>query len=79
MICLGTGGRNITAISKPCRAHTHSYYDENVEHDYWAEPHSSANQDFTRIVFTSNWGRTGTDAVDMYMISLPEAWVSRLP
>lgn len=51
-------------------AHTHSVYNENIEHDYWAEPHASVNRDFTQIVFTSNWGRTGTDEVDMYMIKL---------
>jgi hypothetical protein len=56
-------------------AHTHSLYDEDMEQDYWAEPHASVNQDFTRIVFTSNWGRTGTEEVDMYMIVLPDDWV----
>lgn len=60
-------------------AHTHSVYDENMEQDYWAEPHASVNQDFTRIVFTSNWGRTGTDEVEMYMIHLPENWASQIP
>jgi len=60
-------------------AHTHSVYGENVEHYYWAEPHASVNQDFTRIVFTSNWGRTGTEEVDMYMILLPENWIENLP
>jgi len=60
-------------------AHTHSVFDENIEHDYWAEPHASVNRDFTQILFTSNWGRTGTDEVDMYMIKLPQNWVSLLP
>jgi hypothetical protein len=60
-------------------AHTHSVYDENIEHDYWAEPHASANQDFTQIVFTSNWGRSGSDQVDMYMIKLPDDWASQIP
>lgn len=60
-------------------AHTHSLYDEDMEQDYWAEPHASTNQDFTRIVFTSNWGRTGTEEVDMYMIALPDGWSSQLP
>jgi len=55
-------------------AHTHSRYDENQEHDYWAEPHASANPDFTRILFTSNWGRTGTEQVETYMIVLPADW-----
>jgi hypothetical protein len=60
-------------------AHTHSLVDENQEHDYWAEPQASANPDFTRIVFTSNWGRSGTDQVDMYMIRLPENWYESFP
>jgi hypothetical protein len=60
-------------------AHTHSLYDEDIEQDYWAEPHVSVNQDFTKIIFTSNWGRTGTEEVDMYMIILPENWAELLP
>ena len=60
-------------------AHTHSVFDENIEHDYWAEPHASVNRDFTQIVFTSNWGRAGSDEVDMYLINLPGDWVARLP
>jgi hypothetical protein len=60
-------------------AHTHSIFDENMEHDYWAEPHASVNRDLTQIVFTSNWGRSGTDQVDMYLIKLPDDWVSNLP
>jgi hypothetical protein len=60
-------------------AHTHSIYDEDIEQDYWAEPHVSVNQGFTRVIFTSNWGRTGTEEVDMYMILLPENWIDTLP
>jgi len=59
-------------------AHTHSLVDENQEHDYWAEPHVSVNPDFTRIVFTSNWGRSGTEEVEMFMIELPSDWSARL-
>ena len=55
-------------------AHTHSLVDESQEHDYWAEPHASVNQDFTRVLFTSNWGRSGTDEVEMYMVYLPTDW-----
>ena len=60
-------------------AHTHSAVNANVEHDYWAEPHASVNADFTRVLFTSNWGRSGTEEVDMYMIELPADWVAGLP
>ncbi len=60
-------------------AHTHSLVDENQEHDYWAEPHASVNPEFTRIVFTSNWGRTGTGEVEMFMVELPPDWTEQLP
>jgi hypothetical protein len=59
-------------------AHTHSLVDENQEHDYWAEPHASVNPDFTRVVFTSNWGRSGTEEVEMFLISLAPDWVESL-
>lgn len=60
-------------------AHTHSVVDEEQEHDYWAEPHASVNRDFTRIVFTSNWGRSGTEEVEMYLIQLEPGWEATLP
>lgn len=60
-------------------AHTHSLVDESMEHDYWAEPQASVNQDFTRILFTSNWDRSGTGEVEMYMIELPTDWNDQLP
>jgi hypothetical protein len=60
-------------------AHPHSLVDENIEHDYWAEPQASINRDFTRILFTSNWGRSGTGEVEMYLIQLPVDWLSQLP
>ena len=59
-------------------AHTHSAVNPNVKHDYWAEPHAGVNADFTRVLFTSNWGRSGTEEVDMYMIELPADWLERL-
>ena len=70
---LATGGRVIRL------AHTHSVVDENQEHDYWAEPHASANPDLTRILFTSNWGRSGSGEVEMYAILLPADWIRALP
>ncbi len=60
-------------------AHTQSLVNEEEEHDYWAEPHVSVNHDFTRVLFTSNWGRSGTEEVDMYMLYLPEGWLLQLP
>jgi hypothetical protein len=56
-------------------AHTHSHVDENQEHDYWAEPHASVNRDFSQVLFTSNWGRSGTEQVEMYLIALPPDWL----
>jgi len=52
-------------------AHTHSLVDENQEHDYWAEPQASVNRDFSRVLFTTNWNRSGTDQVEMFMVQLP--------
>jgi hypothetical protein len=46
---------------------------------YWAEPHASVNPEFTRIVFTSNWGRSSTGEVEMFMIELPPDWAEQLP
>jgi hypothetical protein len=60
-------------------AHTHSLVDEDQEHDYWAEPQASVNQDFTRVIFTTNWGRSGSEEVDMYMVFLPSGWFTQLP
>ncbi len=60
-------------------AHTQSIVDESQEHDYWAEPQASVNQDFTRILFTSNWGRSGSETVEMYLIELPAGWADSLP
>ncbi len=59
-------------------AHTHSLVDEDQEHDYWAEPHASVDPDFTQIVFTTNWGRSGTGEVEMFLISLPPDWLEVL-
>lgn len=55
-------------------AHTYSHYDETIEQDYWTEPHASINRDFTRAVFTSNWGRSGSTQVEMYMVEIPAEW-----
>lgn len=60
-------------------AHTQSLVDDTMEHDYWAEPQATVNRDFTRILFTSNWGRSGTGEVEMYLIQLPADWMSQSP
>jgi hypothetical protein len=55
-------------------AHTHSVVDDEEELDYWAEPHASTNRDLTRVVFSTDWGRSGTGEVEMVLIALPEGW-----
>jgi hypothetical protein len=59
-------------------AHTHSLVNDDEELDYWAEPHATVNSDLTRILFGTNWGRSGTGQVEMYMIELPPDWPERL-
>jgi hypothetical protein len=58
-------------------AFTHSLVNDERELDYWAEPHASTNSDLTRIVFTTNWGRSGTGEVEMMMIALPPDWLEQ--
>jgi hypothetical protein len=41
-----------------------------VKDQYMAEPHATANRDFTRILFNSNWGIPGSTDVDAYMVRL---------
>jgi hypothetical protein len=60
-------------------AHTHSQVDEDVAHDYWAEPQATVNRDFSKVLFTSNWGRSGSDEVEMFLIDLPPGWLESLP
>jgi hypothetical protein len=59
-------------------AHTRSLVNPKMEHDYWAEPQATVNRDFTRVLFTTNWGRSGTDQVETMMIELPPGWLDRL-
>jgi hypothetical protein len=59
-------------------AHTHSVVNDEEELDYWAEPHASTNPDLTRVLFSTNWGRSGSGMVEMYLIELPADWPERL-
>jgi hypothetical protein len=59
-------------------AHTHSLVDDEEELDYWAEPHASTNADLTRVLFSTDWGRSGTGEVEMFLIALPPDWPDRL-
>jgi hypothetical protein len=60
-------------------AYTHSIVNDDLELDYWAEPHATVNSDMTRVLFTTDWGRSGTGQVEMFMIALPPDWTARLP
>jgi hypothetical protein len=55
-------------------AHTHSVVDQGGGQDYFAEPQASANRDFTKLLFTTNWGRTGTQQVETYLVELEPGW-----
>jgi hypothetical protein len=70
---LKAGGRAVRL------AHTQSVVNDDEELDYWAEPHASTNPDLTHIVFGTNWGRSGTGEVEMYLIELPPDWPEWLP
>jgi hypothetical protein len=55
-------------------AHTRSLVDPSLEQDYWAEPHATANRDLSKVLFTSNWGRSGTEEVETFVVTLPAGW-----
>lgn len=44
---------------------------------YWSEPHASVSRDFTRVLFTSNWGSTSDTDIDAYMVQLPPDLLQR--
>lgn len=55
-------------------AHTRSLVDPSMEHDYWAEPQATASPDLTKVLFTTNWGRSGTEEVETFLVTLPAGW-----
>ncbi len=68
LVELAAGGRVVRL------AYNHSVRDEAQEVDYWAEPHATTDRSLTRIVFSSNWGRTGSGEEEVYLIALPPDW-----
>ncbi len=46
-------------------AHHHS-----VPTGYWAEPHASVSRDFTRALFSSNWGVDSETDIDAYLVRI---------
>jgi hypothetical protein len=55
-------------------AHTRSLVDPSMEQDYWAEPHATASRDLTKVLLTTNWGRSGTEEVETFLVTLPAGW-----
>jgi hypothetical protein len=65
-------------------AHTHNTLLQNgtPEAETTLNPRllrASPNQDFTRVLFTSNWGQASPTSTDVYLIALPLDWTSNLP
>ena len=46
----------------------HTYNDQD---DYWSEGQGAVNNDFTRILFNTNYQNPGNEDVDAYMVVLP--------
>jgi PKD repeat protein len=55
-------------------AHTHSIVNQSGGQDYFAEPQATVNRDFTKALFTTNWGRPGTQQVETYLVELESGW-----
>jgi hypothetical protein len=53
------------------RVYELAFHRSEVGSQYFAEPHASVNRDFTRIMFNSNWGNSGSSDIDAYSIRLP--------
>lgn len=39
--------------------------------EYFAEPHAAVSRDFSRILFSSNWDKSGSSDIEAYMLALP--------
>ena len=72
---LQPGGRTVRL------AHHRSRLDATQDEAYLAEPKATVNRNFTRLLFTSNWGRTGAavTGVEVYLLELPANWTATLP
>ena len=45
---------------------------QSIYNEYWTEPHATVSRDFSRVLFTSNWGVNSSLDVDAYMLRLPD-------
>jgi len=43
----------------------------NKHDSYWSEVHAAVNNDFTKILFNSNWFNSDSDNIDAHIINLP--------
>lgn len=59
-------------------AHTRSLVSSKIGHDLWAAPQAATNREMNRALFTTNWGRSGTDQVETMLIDLPPDWPDQL-
>ncbi len=46
-------------------AHHHS-----IAASYWAEPHATVSRDFSRVLFSSNWGVNSETDIDAYLLQI---------
>lgn len=44
---------------------------------YWAEPHATVNQDFTRILFNSTWNSSNARDMEAFMLAIPKNALDR--
>lgn len=60
---ISTSPPNIISVPPPCSdpQPPHTLMDVNQGNAYWAGPHASFNHDLTRVMFTSNEERSGTE------------------
>lgn len=56
----------------------HLAHHQSHANGYWTEPHATVSGDFTRVLFTSNWGSNSEHDVDAYMILLPPDLLPRV-
>jgi len=60
-------------------ANTYSADLPGVSSEVEAGPQATANNDFTRVLFSSNWGHMEEGYLDIYMVGLPAGWPIMLP
>ncbi|MCM5680338.1 hypothetical protein M8A51_12440 [Schlegelella sp. S2-27] len=64
--------RKITAVQLKANPTVyHLAHTRVVDNGYWTEPQASVNRDFTKVLFTSNWGVNSSMDLDAYMVEIP--------